>query len=83
MVRSQSVLISPVISNKKLELENSGPSKKATLEDVAANQQRLKAIMGIPAHVEEEDARSATHLYDSDESNSQATNSTFLNIQRS
>jgi len=34
--------------------------------------------MGLP--VEEEDARSATHLYDSDESNSQATNSTFLNL---
>ena len=77
MARSQSVLLSPVLANK---IENNS-SKKATFEDVAANQQRLKEIMGHP--VEEEDVRSATHLYDSDESNSHATNSTFLNLQRS
>lgn len=79
IIRSQSVVISPVTS-KRFELENSGPQKKATLEDVAASQQRLKEISN---HVEEEDAHSATHLFDSDDSNSQATNSTFLNLQRS
>ena len=74
-------MISPVPSNR-FDLENTGinPTKKVTLEDVAASQQRHKEIT---INIEEEDARSATHLYDSDESNSQATNSTFINLQRS
>jgi hypothetical protein len=36
MTRSQSVLINPV-TTKKLDIENGGPPKKATLEDVAAS----------------------------------------------
>ena len=61
-------MISPVPSNR-FDLENTSinPTKKVTLEDVAASQQRHKEIT---IHIEEEDARSATHLYDSDESNS-------------